>query len=220
VGNRITIVIADGSRLFAEALKMALWWSKDLEPVEEVALSGPVAVETAVRRRPDVLLLDNRIPEMDGLAVISALKERTPKTKVILMSWLHSVADIESGLAAGAVGFLPKSSSVEQVAEAARAAQRGEAPVYAQELQALVDMLNERSDKKAEVRRRLAGLTPREMTVLRLLSYGRSIPDIAKELDIAPHTVKLHFHNGVRKSGAITKEQALAMARYCGMIST
>jgi len=199
---------------------MALWWSDDMEILEELPSTGIQALGEAIRSKPDVALVDYWMPEMNGPSVASALLDESAPTKVILLSWVYGFQEINTALHSGAVGFLTKNVHVPKVAEAIRRAHAGEAPVFREDLEELAEKLKGRADKVGEMRRRMANLTPREMTVLGLLGKGRSGAEIARELKIAPHTVSLHIHNLVRKSEAETKEQAVGMARYCGMIST
>jgi len=164
-------------------------------------------------------VLDYWLPDMEGAAVAAQIKKLAPDTKVILLSPIYGPLQVNLALRAGAVGFLPKSVGVGQVFEAIVRANAGESPVFPEQLQGLLNKVDEIAEEVDQIRQRLMGLTPRELELLRLLSFGHSIQEISKDLSIAQATVRDHFHNIVTKTGARTKEQALAMAKYCGLIT-
>lgn len=215
---KISVLVADGSRLLTESLAAALRWNFDMEVIEEFPESGPQTLEIACRFRPDVALIDFWMPDMEGAALAATLRNRVPKTKVILLSLLHSPGDIERALASGAVGFLPKSTGVDGVAEAVRRARAGENPVFAAGLKQLGERIRQREAAAARINELFATLSPREMEVLRLFSYGWSINQVAKKLSLSPGTVKQYSHKILQRTGAETRERAIAMARYSGLI--
>lgn len=212
------MLVADGSRLLSEALASSLRWNFDMEALEEFPGTGPEALEAVGRLKPNVALIDFWLPGMEGPAVAATLQHRCPQTKVILLSLIHSPRDIERALASGAVGFLPKSTGMKSVSEAIRRAHAGENPVFAEDLQHLSRKIKEREVVAERINKIFATLSPREMEVLRLFSYGWSINQIAKKLSLSPGTVKQYSHKILQRTGAETRERAIAMARFSGII--
>jgi len=199
---------------------MALYWWPEMKVLQEYPTNGPEVIDTIIRTRPDVAVLDFWLPDMEGPAVAGQIKKLVPDTKVILVSSVYGPLQVKLSLSAGAVGFLPKTVTVAQTAEAIKRAQSGESPVFAEQLEGLLERLDERAEEVGQIHARLRVLTPRELELLRRLNHGHSIPEIAKDLSIAQATVRDHFHNMVTKTGARTKEQVLALAKYCGLISS
>ena len=155
---------------------------------------------------------------MSGPATASLIGAADPHCKVILLSWFHGRADIDFAFKSGAVGFLPKSVTLDPLVEAVRRAHAGERPVLREEVEGLVKKLDKRDDKRAEVLKRVEVLTPRELEILIFLSYGGSITQVAKQLSISPKTLKNHITKILAKTGAGSHTEAVAMARYCGLI--
>ncbi len=214
--RELTIVIADALRLLAESLATALRSWPGLNPVRDYPLCGTEALAAVRNHHPDVVLLDYWLPDMGGPALTKAILRAEPATKVLLVSSMHGLQDVRVALESGAVGFLPKSFGVDRIAEAIGRAHAGESPVYERELRELISRLRLAQEGEAEARRRLATLSPREASVLRLVASGHSTEATAAQLSIRPSTVKGHVHNALRKLGARTKDEALAMVRLCG----
>ncbi|MGH2703666.1 MAG: response regulator [Actinomycetota bacterium] len=216
-----TVLVADAQRLFSEALAIALSRYPDLDVVDNNhPTSGLAAVEAAIDLRPDVALLDYWMVGMEGPAAARAILRRLPTCKIMLLSWLHGPAQVQEALDAGVVGFLPKSLGVGQVVDAIRRARAGEVPVYLEELKELLRNIELRDSEVEDMARRLGSLTPREIQILTLLSFGRRIEDVASDLSIAPGTLRTHVHNILKKTGARSQLEALAMARHHGLIQT
>jgi two-component system response regulator DesR len=214
------ILIADAQRLFSESLGIALGLQPGLEVLNDHPTEGLGAVEVALARRPDVAVLDYWMVGMEGPAVARAILKRVPTCKILMVSWLHGPPQVQEALDAGVVGFLPKSLRVQQVVEAIRRAQSGESPVFAEQLRVLLDSIETRANEVDRAAERLGSLTPREIQVLTLLSFGRPIEDVAADLSIAPGTLRTHVHNILRKTGARSQLEALALARHYGLIQT
>lgn len=213
------VLVADGQRLFAEALGRALQQYPDFEVLLQETRSGRDVLEASIRRRPDVLLLDYWILEMDGPAVTRELRSRGDAPKVLLMSWIHGPDEVQQALIAGAAGFLPKSVTIDQVAEAIRQALVGHPLVYAPQLAGLFDDMNRRLAETEAIYNAVVALTPREIETLQLLAEGRPTKQIATELSIAPGTLKNLIHNILSKMRARTRVEAVDTARRVGLIS-
>lgn len=214
-----TLLVADPIRLNAEALGLALKHVHGFDLFDLFPTSGQEAVKAVGALRPDLTLLDYWMPEVDGAAAAATMAKLSPGTRVVMLSWLHGPHEIRRALESGAAGFLPKDASVSQVAEALKRALDGETPVFEQELLELSDRIQKRGDAQGELLQRLiAVLTPREIELLRMLDDGLSNMEIARALRISPATVVRHFHNVVRKTGTSRKEEALILARSCGLV--
>jgi len=212
------VLIADAQRLFSAALAVALGRKPGLVVLPERPAAPQEAVEAALRLRPDVLLCDFWL---DGLATTRAVIEALPDCKVILVSWMTSPEHISSALTAGAVGFLTQSVGVEDVAKAIKAAgKKGRPLVFAGELAKLHETITERSKQTAEWGKKFDKLTPRQQQILRLLGTGKLIQEIAKELGIAPVTVKWHIGRILAETGTRSQAEVLAVARYAGVVRT
>lgn len=218
--DRIRVLLADAQPLFSEALAIALGACPDLEVLDERPTSGREAVEAAVSLLPDVAALDCWMWDVDGIALTRRIRCEVPEVKVVLLSWFHGARDIRGALEAGAAAFLPKSLTVAEVASAIRRVHAGESPVYAEELERLAKTIRRRDERAAAVWRRFAELTPREMDVLQLLSFGRHPEEIACELLISKATVRTHIHNILRKTGTRSQVECLALVRTYGLIQT
>lgn len=216
--RRIRVLIADAQLLLAEALAIAMQRCPDCLVLGEYPQSGVDAVRSAIDLRPDVAVLDYWLPDMESPAVTRAILARLPETKILNLSWFHGPSQVEAALSAGATGFLPKALHVSQLVEAVHRSYAGESPVFGEQLQALLGTITERGETVAEIGRRLAALTPRELEVLQLLAAGQVPEEVARTLGIAPGTVRNHIHALLSKSGARSQVELVAMARDQGLI--
>lgn len=216
--STITVLVADTQRLFGEALGQALARFPDLDVVDEVPLTGPLAVESIAARKPDVALLDYWLPGILGPDVTRAVLARSPRQRILVLGWFFGPDQIGAVLDSGACGFLPKSLTVEQIVIGIRQAQAGKKPVLADGLDHLKAELERRCDQQDQRVSRLMTLTPRELKIIGLLSQGRPVQDLAKELAITLGTLRHYIHSILRKTGARSQMEAVAMARQEGLI--
>jgi len=212
------VLVADAQRLFAESLGAIISSHPGMTVEAEYPSTGTETVKAALLLTPDVLLADYWMPEIGGPAIAAHLQREAPKIKVILLSWSHGPAQIQTALGAGVAGFLPKTVSADQVVEAIRRSQAGESLVYAEELARLLETMQSRMLKSDEVWARMLTLTAREREILTILSTGSPIEEIAGRLSIAKGTINAHIHNILAKTGARSHGEALAMARFCGLL--
>lgn len=210
----ISVLVADGERLFAEALGDALRDQPDFAVVDEHPGLGEQAVAAVLHHRPDVVLFDYWMLGMDGPQATHAILAWAPGTRVLLLSWVHGPEQVQKGLNAGAVGFLPKSLPLEKVVEAVRRAGAGERLVFGEELAQLVDVIEQRHQEAVHRADGLMTLTRRETEVLKLLAEGRHTKALARELGITVGTLKNHIHRILTKTGARTQLEAIRLARY------
>lgn len=214
----IRVLIADSQTLFAQSLAGVLERFDDFWIVQELATSGPEAIDAAERFQPDVAVVDYWMQGMDGPAVTRTIRSRVPACKVLLLSWYHGEEQIHYALEAGAAGLLPKSITVQQLAEAIRQAHEGEHPVFADQMSRMVKTLTERGREVLEFSERLQQLTRRENQILQLLATGLTREQVAEKIFISPKTVKVHIRHILAKTGVKSHGDAVVIAIRCGWI--
>lgn len=214
----VKILIVDDQSLFREGLRTLLSVQPDFEVVGEAA-NGEEALKLAVQLRPSVILMDLRMPVMDGVTATRRLHEILPQSRVIVLTTFDDDENVFDGLRAGAVGYLLKDVSSEKLFEAIRAAERGEyfmLPSITAKVMTEFSRLSRMSPSPVEV---LAEpLSPRETEILRLVATGASNRDIADTLVIAEGTVKNHLTNILGKLSVKDRMQAVMKAREYGLI--
>ena len=219
MGDKIRVLVADDQQLVREGLRVLLDLTPDIRVAGE-ASDGNEALERARRLQPDVALMDIRMPGLDGVAATRRLRETCPEVKVIILTTFDDDEYVFDGLRAGAVGYMLKDVPSEQLAEAIRAAARGEAfiqPSVTRKLVAEFARLTEREHLRRE--QPLAEpLSPRELEVLALLAEGLSNREIAERLFIAPGTAKNHVSSILAKLGARDRTQAVLRAQEIGLL--
>jgi len=212
----IRVLIADDHRTFAEALKTVI----DLErgiAVTEIVTDGRAAIESVGAQRPDIVLLDIQMPEVDGIAAIREIVQRYPEARVIVLSGTDDDSLLAKAFDAGAAGFLSKTQPVADVAAAVRAVYRGERLMSAEEVESLRERVAGHGPG-AEIRSRIERLTPRQVEILQLMADGLAPGDIADRLGISRHTLRTHVQNILTKLGVHSKLQALAHAIRYGKV--
>ncbi len=207
----IRLVIADDHQIVREGLRLFLDAQPDMEVVAEAA-NGREALAAVRQHRPDVLLLDLIMPEMDGLAVLRELANEDVGVKVLVLTSASDDRMVLPAVRAGAAGYVLKTISAAELAEAVRKVIRGE-PVLHPEITRML---------MREVRRgpgAVAGetFTQRELDVLSLLAHRLTNKEIAAELGISETTVKTHVRNILSKLGVSTRAEAARYAREQGL---
>jgi len=217
MGNQIRVVIADDHRLLREMLRLTLRREKGIEIVGEAA-NGLQTIDVISELKPDIVLLDTSMPEMDGIKVLPAIREKSPKTKALMLTADKDEAMIFKALKAGAKGYLSKDVSISDLIKAIQAVHKGELWVERKlmarffEGEAVADPKGEgRPGKKKE------GLTSREQEVLRILSKGSTNKEIAKALFISEKTVKSHLNSIFKKLNVSRRLQAILYAIKRGL---
>jgi DNA-binding NarL/FixJ family response regulator len=219
MGDEIHVLIADDQQLVREGLHLLLEMAPGICVVGEAA-DGAEAVERARRLQPDVVLMDVQMPRLDGVAATRQIQEACPKVKVIILTTFDDDEYVFEGLRAGAAGYLLKDVPSEQLAEAIRAAARGEVFIHPSVTRKVVAELT-RLTERERVRREqplAEPLSPRELEVLALLAEGLSNQEIAGRLYIAPGTVKNHVSNILSKLNARDRTQAVLQAQELGLL--
>jgi len=202
--RRLKIVIADDHQLMIHAIRLALEEREDIEIVGE-ADSGSKVLPLVSQTSPDLVLLDIRMPEMDGLTVLERLRERYPKVRVAILSAVDDPAVIQAAFNRGASAFILKHIDPGDLSAAIRQAVVG---AIFQPLGLLERATN--GAKEAE-------LSKREVTILQALQSGSSNKQIAAELFLAEQTVKFHLTNIYRKLGVSSRTEAVRYAFEHGL---
>jgi DNA-binding NarL/FixJ family response regulator len=204
----VRVAIADDHRVVRVGLEQLLGTFEDVELVG-TADGGEAAITLCTAERPDVLLLDLAMPEVDGIEVTRRVAEASPDTKVVLFTSFSDREGIEAALDAGAVGYLLKDAEPEEIRSAIQAAARGEAPLAPKAAAALLAGRN--------VRERQVELTPRERDVLQLIVSGGSNKQVARKLGISEKTVKGHLTKLFQRIGVADRTQAALWAERNGL---
>lgn len=214
----IKILLVDDQSLFREGLRTLLSVQSDFE-ISGEASNGEEAIRMALQLKPDVILMDLRMPVMDGVKATERLKTVSPSSRVIVLTTFDDDELVFDGLRAGAIGYLLKDVSSSKLFDAIRAASNGEyfllpsitAKVIT-EFARIPRPVTVHSDEVIEP------LSPRENEILRLVATGDSNKEIAEKLVISEGTVKNHLSNILAKLGAKDRLQAVIRARELGIL--
>jgi DNA-binding NarL/FixJ family response regulator len=214
----IRVLIADDQSLFREGLRTVLG-AQGLDVVGE-ASDGQEAVRLAEQLRPEVVLMDLRMPVLDGIAATRRLRAEQPEVRVLALTTFDDDEDVFAALRAGAVGYLLKDVSSARLVEAVQAAARGESVLQPSVAAKVVARFAQLPDATPAERPQplVVPLSDRELEVLRLLADGRTNREIAAELFLAEGTVKNHVTNVLSKLGARDRTQAALRARALGLL--
>lgn len=219
----IKLLLVDDQSLFREALRTLLGLQADFEIVGE-AENGERALEVAAATRPDVVLMDLRMPVMGGVEATRRMGRACGTARVVVLTTFEEDEEVFEALRAGALGYLLKACSADKLCEAVRAAAKGTAvlePSVAARLMAEIGRLGAREEPRetpVQARALVEPLSARELDVLRYLAVGRSNKEISAELNVTEGTVKNHMTNVLGKLGALDRTQAALRARTLGLI--
>ena len=205
----IGVAIADDHKVVRVGLEQLLRTFDDVEFVGAAA-GGEEAVALCAEHRPDVLLLDLSMPDLDGIEVTTRLRDLAPETRIVVFTSFSDRDRIVQALDAGAAGYLLKDAEPEELHSALRAAARGEAPLTPRAAAAL---LEDRRSRPAEV-----PLTAREREVLSLVVEGLANKQIARRMGISEKTVKDHLTNLFQRIGVADRTQAALWAERTGAL--
>lgn len=217
--NKLRLVLADDQALFREGLRTLLGLVPDFEIVAE-ARNGHEAIEHARRLKPDVILMDLRMPGLGGVEATRAICEAKLPTRVLVLSTFDDDEEISAALTAGAVGYLLKDVPSEKLTEAIRLAARGESVL---DPSVATKVLRQFAELQNRQQRRITQplvdpLSARELQVLEQLASGKSNKEIAANLQIAEGTVKNHMSQVLAKLGVLDRTQAALRARDLGLL--
>ncbi len=209
--GRVRVLVVDDHQMFAASLAHALGSEPDLLVVGQ-ATSVAEAQNLVASTAPDVVLLDHRLPDGDGVSAIAGLHAVRPSAQIVVLTATASDRVLVAAMEAGAAGFIAKTQRLSDVIEGVRAAAQGESVVSAKLLSRLLPRLRRQAGGAG------ADLTEREREILDLLAHGLSNADIAQQLTISVHTVRNHVANLSAKLGAHSKLEALSIAVREGLV--
>ncbi|MDO8211041.1 response regulator transcription factor [Conexibacter sp. CPCC 206217] len=211
----VRVVVADDQAIARQGLRMILESGDDIEVIGE-AVDGLDALGQVQRRRPDIVLIDIRMPRMDGLEATRLLRD-VEGVQVIVITTFDLDEYVIEALRAGAVGFLVKDSPRERIIDAVHAVARGDALISPEVTRRLLDQFVSNTPARAGDPR-LAELTPREHDVLLQLAAGRGNAEIAARLFLEESTVKGHVSRLLAKLGLANRVQAVIFAYETGLV--
>jgi DNA-binding NarL/FixJ family response regulator len=201
------VLIADDHRLILDGIRRALEADGDFEIVGETQ-SGTQVLSLVARTKPELVLLDVRMPHMDGLACLDEIKRRHPDVKVVMLSASASPDLVEAALRRGAAAYVVKTVNPDDLPATLRQALEGN-------VHTAIGL-----DDSVRAGAKAAGLTERELTILGALARGLSNDEIAKEFWVAPQTVKFHLTNIYRKLEVKNRTEATRLAYQHGLVES
>ena len=204
----IRLLICDDHPVVRSGLRGMLTSQPGFEVVAE-ASDGVQAVVLAGRFRPDVVLMDLRMPRMDGVAATKRIKAEHPEVQILILTTYETDADILGAVEEGAIGFLLKDASLENLSEAIRQAARGETPLTPGVATRLIRRLRDTNDEQP---------SRREIEILHLVAQGMNNKDIGRKLLISESTVKAHMLHIFEKLGVADRTAAVTTALRRGII--
>lgn len=202
--SRIRVMLVDDHTMVRRGLATFLKVFDDLELAGEAA-SGQAAIELSEKLHPDVVLMDMVMPDMDGAAATRNIRKRSPTIQVIALTSFKEGILVQSALQAGAIGYLLKDVSADELVQAIRAAHAGRSTLSPEAAQSLVLVTSQPPAPGLD-------LTERERGVLTLMIEGLNNTQIAAKLSISPSTVKSHVSNILAKLGVASRTEAVSLA--------
>jgi DNA-binding NarL/FixJ family response regulator len=213
----IKLIVADDHALARGGLRAMLGAEEDLEVVGEAA-DGGEAVDLALELRPDVVVMDIRMPKVDGIEATRRLRAHNGAPNVLVLTTFDLDEYVYEALRAGAGGFMLKDAAPSQLAEAVRTVAAGEALLAPAVTRRLVERFVRRPPADRVAEQRFGELTERELEVLKLIARGLSNAEIGAELFLSEATVKTHVTRILGKLGLRDRVQAVVLAYESGLI--
>ncbi|WP_300644878.1 response regulator transcription factor [Nocardioides sp.] len=213
------VLVVDDDPLVRSALTLMLGGASDLDVVGEAG-DGRQGVELALSLRPDVVLMDVRMPVLNGLEATRELHARPDPPRVVVLTTFDADEHVLGALAAGADGFLLKDTPPEEIVAAVRAVAAGDPMLSATATRTLIDRLRRQDpdDRQAAARARLAELTDREQEVALAVGRGLSNAEVARSLHLSIPTVKAHVSRVFEKLGATNRVQVAICVHDAGLV--
>jgi len=207
----IKVMLVDDHAMVRRGLTSFLRVYADLELVGEAA-NGKEAVELCRTIQPDVILMDLMMPEMDGVTATQLIRTDWPNVRIIALTSFKEKAQVQQALQAGAISYLLKGVSAQELADAIRAAYNGQSTLAPEATRILIRSAKEGPEPGHD-------LTPRERQVLDLMANGLSNPDIAKQLNVSRSTARAHVSQILSKLGVTNRAEAIALAFRSKLVS-
>jgi NarL family two-component system response regulator LiaR len=202
--QRIRVLVVDDHAMVRRGLATFLKVFDDLEFAGEAA-NGQTAIQLCAELEPDVVLMDMVMPDMDGAAATRLIRHRSESIMVLALTSFKEEILVQSALQAGAIGYLLKNVSADELAQAIRAAHAGRATLSPEAAQALVNAATQAPTPGLD-------LTERELAVLALMVEGLNNTQIAARLTVSPSTIKSHVSNILSKLGVASRTEAVTLA--------
>lgn len=207
----IRVMLVDDHAMVRRGIATFLKVYDDLELAGE-ADSGEDAIALCSQVMPDVILMDLMMPDMDGATATRLIRKQFPRVKIVALTSFKEEQVIQNALQAGAIGYLLKDVSADELAQAIRAAHSGRATLSPEAVQALVNAANQPPMPGLD-------LTERERVVLALMVEGLNNTQIAGRLVVSPSTIKTHVSNILSKLGVASRSEAVALALRSGLVA-
>ena len=211
--RQIKVLIAEDHEMVRESLSNTLSNHPTIYVVG-TARNGSEAIEKAKKLEPDVVLMDIKMPGMDGIKACRLLKKAQPGVQVIMLTVMDDESHVIDAITAGASGYILKSMSINELLRAIKLAIEGKSLLHPSATKQLVDEFRKLSDDGASRFR----ISDRELEVLQLLAYGHTNKEIARDLTISQQTVKTHVIHIFQKLDASDRTEAVAIALRRGMV--
>jgi DNA-binding NarL/FixJ family response regulator len=218
--DKIKVLLADDQTMIRQGFGYIIGLQSDMKLIGE-ASDGKEAVDMAIERHPDIILMDIQMPNVSGIEATREILKQLPETKIVILTTFDDQEYVYQGIRAGAVGYLLKDARVEDMLEAVRSAFRGEA-IYKTGLAAnalsrvVASELN--LSKTGHPPQLLETLTDREQEILQEMAYGLRNDQIAQKLMITEGTVKSHVHRILQKFGGEDRTRVVVMALRNGIV--
>lgn len=209
-GAPVRVIVADDHPVFRQGIRAALAVEPDIAVVAEAA-DGTTVIRAAGEHRPDVILMDIRMPGTNGIDATRRILEQQPDVRVLILTMFEDDASVFDAIRAGARGYLLKGSDPADITRAVRAVAQGDAIFGPAIAERLITMFARRSDEP------FPGLTQREHAVLALIAEGRNNQAIARELDLSLKTVRNYVSNIFNKLQVADRAEAMLKAQSAGL---
>jgi two-component system nitrate/nitrite response regulator NarL len=214
MNKKIRVLLVDDHALFRSGVKTLLQRHDEFEVVDEAA-DGLEGIKRARSLKPDVVLLDLNMPGVGGLEAVKVINEEIPEARVLMLTVSENAEDLMEALRAGACGYLLKNVEMDALLDAVRRAARGDSVVSPQMTAKLIDGVREQPRGAGTLLER-DRFSPRERDILTCLAQGESNKEIARALDLAESTVKIHVQNIFKKLNMTSRVQVALYAAEQG----
>ena len=213
MGDMVRILVADDHPLTRDGIKAALAMDAELEVVAE-AEDGQQAVSLAEEVRPDVVLMDVRMPVLGGIRATREITRSVPEARVIMLTVEETQAKVGEAIQAGAAGYLLKDVDAHELARAVHLAAEGSAVIHPNLTRQFIDEIRQLTRGEQNV----SALSSREVEVLQMIAYGATNREVASSLRISPQTVKTYLERIFTKLGVSDRTRAVAVALKHGIV--
>lgn len=211
----VRVILADDHSLIRQGLRAMLDSSPEVDVVAE-AENGRQLIDLVRQHFPDVVVVDIRMPDMDGIEAVRRIKKHHPQVKALMLTVHDEEAYVHEAITAGATGYLLKTISTEELVKGIVTVAEGKAMLHPSVTRQMIEEFAELARGRGS--RTNHELSKREQEVLQLLAYGKSNKEIAKELNIGAQTVKTHVSHIFTKLGAADRTGAVALALRKGLV--